>query len=256
MAGHSFYAVLHYHGRDFAGWQIQPSQRTVQGELEAALQRLTRERVVTNAAGRTDAGVHALGQVVSLRMPRSWKPEQLQRALNGILPDDMWVPRVGAAPDGFHARKHATSRSYRYVVGCDAAALSPFRRPLEWSLGLPLDLAAMNEAARVIPGEHDFRAFCSVGQEKPHYRCRVSVAEWEARRGDEGFIFHIESDRFLHHMVRFLVGTMVDIGRGRRPVTDMASLLLKTVNSETSAPAPPEGLYLMGARYPQLERGS
>ncbi len=256
MPGLPCYAVLHYLGRDFAGWQRQRSDRTVQGEFEAVLQRLAGQRVVTHAAGRTDSGVHALGQVVSFRMPGRWEPEQLLRALNALTPPDIWIARVGAAPEGFHARKHAESRTYRYVVGCDPAAFSPFRRPFEWALGVPLDAAALAEAARALPGEHDFRAFASVGQRKPHYRCRILVAEWEARRDGEGFIFRIEADRFLHHMVRFLVGTMVDVGRGRRPPSDIASLLLTTVNSETSSPAPPEGLYLMGARYPQLERGA
>lgn len=256
MPGLHCYAVLHYAGRGFAGWQKQRSDRTVQGELERVLQRLAGQRVVTHAAGRTDAGVHALGQVVSFTLPRPWHPAELTRALNALLPDDIWVARAGAAPDGFHARKHAESRAYHYVVGCDGAAFSPFRRPFEWALGIPLDREALDAAASSIRGEHDFRAFSAVGQEKPHYRCRVTVAEWEARRGDEGFIFRIEADRFLHRMVRFLVGTMVDIGRGRRPASDIACLLQMTVNSETSAPAPPEGLYLMGVRYSQLERGN
>jgi tRNA pseudouridine38-40 synthase len=256
MPGLSCYAVLHYLGRDFAGWQKQRSDRTVQGELEAVFERIVGQRVVTHAAGRTDAGVHALGQVVSFRMPEGWELDEVSRALNALLPADVWVARVGVAPEGFHARKDAVSRSYRYVVGCDPAALSPFRRPFEWALGLPLEVQALQESATALTGEHDFRAFASVGQDKTHYRCRISIAEWEARRGREGFIFHVEADRFLHRMVRFLVGTMVDIGRGRRPPSDIAALLLTTVNSDTSPPAPPEGLYLMGARYPQLERGS
>lgn len=256
MPAEYFYAVLQYLGRDFAGWQKQSSDRTVQGELESVLERLTGSRVVTNAAGRTDAGVHALGQVVSFQLPASWSAEQAHRALNALLPPDIWVARIGNAPDGFHARKHAVSRSYRYVVGCDPAAFSPFRRTFEWALGVPLDHEAMNQAAAALLGEHDFRAFSAVGQEKPHYRSRILVAEWEARRDDEGFIFHIEADRFLHRMVRFLVGTMVDVGRGRRPPTDIAKLLATAVNSDTSPPAPPEGLYLMGARYPDLERGT
>jgi tRNA pseudouridine38-40 synthase len=256
MPGLPCYAVLHYLGRDFAGWQRQKTHRTVQGELERVLERLTGFRVVTHAAGRTDAGVHALGQVVSFRMPGRWDLLELHRALNALLPHDIWVARLDRAPDGFDARKHAEARAYRYVVGCDAAAFSPFRRPFEWALGIPLDATQMRDAATALPGEHDFRAFSAVGQEKPHYRCRVTVAEWEARRGAEGFIFHIEADRFLHHMVRFLVGIMVDVGRGRRPSTDVAGLLLRTTNAEASPPAPPEGLYLMGARYPQLERAS
>jgi tRNA pseudouridine38-40 synthase len=170
--------------------------------------------------------------------------------LNALLPADIWIARAGRAPDGFHARRHALARRYRYVVGCDDGACSPFRRPYEWALARPLDAAALAQAAEAVAGEHDFRGFSAAGQPRAHYRCRVSLARWEARRDAEGFIFDIEADRFLHRMVRFLVGTMVDIGRGRRPVTDVARLLARTDNSETSPPAPPEGLYLVGVRYP------
>lgn len=248
----SCYAVLHYLGHPFSGWQRQLSQRTVQGEFEQALHRLTGRRVVTQAAGRTDAGVHALGQVVSFRVPARWEVAALHRALNALLPPDMWVARVGRAPEGFSARRHATSRCYRYVVGCDPASRSPFRRPFEWALCQPLEAQRLAAAAQALPGEHDFRAFSAVGQRKPHYRCRVLLAQWDARPGGEGFIFTIEADRFLHRMVRFLVGCMVDVGLGRRPPEDIARLLNHASNAEGSPPAPPEGLYLVGVRYPQL----
>lgn len=248
----SCYAVLHYLGHPFSGWQRQLSQRTVQGEFERVLQRLVGRRVVTHAAGRTDAGVHALGQVASFRMPARWDPPALQRALNALLPPEIWVQRVGHAPEGFHARRHATSRCYRYVVGCDPAAQSPFRRSLEWALCQPLDQRLLEAGAAEFLGEHDFRAFSAVGQRKPHYRCRVLVSRWDARLNAEGFIFTIEADRFLHRMVRFLVGTMVDVARGRRPLGDIPRSLAGTSNAEASRPAPPEGLYLVCARYPQL----
>lgn len=248
------YAVLHYLGHPFFGWQRQPSHRTVQGELERVLERLAGRRVVTHAAGRTDTGVHALGQVVSFRIPARWQPPELLRALNALLPRDIWVARLGAAPDGFNARRHAISRRYRYVIGCDAASASPFRRPFEWALGAPLDGAALVAAARLITGVHDFRAFAAQGQHKPHYRCNVLLARWDERPNQEGFIFTIESDRFLHRMVRFLVGSMVDVGRGRRPLEDISALLASQSDAATSPPAPPEGLYFVSARYPQLDK--
>lgn len=251
MPGLPCSAVLHYAGQGFAGWQRQKSRRTVQGELEAVLKRLCRQRVVTHAAGRTDAGVHAIGQVVSFSMPGRWTPTDVRRALNALLPKDVWVARVDAAPEGFHARKHATSRRYRYVIGCDDGAASPFRRVFEWALGTPLDPAGLAEGAHFLGGEHDFRGFASAGPVKPHYRCRVTHAHWEARRNAEGFIFDIEADRFLHHMVRFLVGTMVDIGRGRRPASDIERLLARRDSVKVSSLAPPEGLYLMEVTYPQ-----
>lgn len=251
----SCFLVLQYCGRDFAGWQRQQSDRTVQGELEAMFRRLVGRRVVTHAAGRTDAGVHALGQVVSFRIPRRWELRQLLRALRALSPPDLWVARVGPAPEGFHARRHAAARRYRYVVGSDPAAASPFRHPYEWALGQPLDADALDAAGRRFLGAHDFRAFAAVGQHKVNYRCRVTVSAWEARPREEGFIFTIEADRFLHRMVRFLVGIMVDIGRGRRSPDDIARVFASGSNREASAPAPPQGLYFVGARYPQLDEG-
>jgi len=256
MPAHTFYAVLHYAGHGFAGWQRQPDTRTVQSEIEAALARLTGGRVVCHAAGRTDAGVHALGQVISFSMPKVWEASELLRALRALTPSDLWVTRVGAAPEGFHARRDARGRRYRYLVGCDDAAFSPFRRPYEWALGVRLDGGALAAGADALPGEHDFRAFAAVGQEKPHYRCTVTRAKWAARPDGQGFIFTIDADRFLHRMVRFLVGTMVDAARGRRPADDVARLLTRTDNREASPPAPPEGLYLVHVDYPQLDEAS
>lgn len=255
MSGSPFYAVLHYDGGGFAGWQRQATDRTVQGELEAALERLAGTRVAAHAAGRTDAGVHALGQVVSFHLARPWDPCELLRALRALVPDDVWVARLGPAPPGFHARKHALTRRYRYVVGCDVGSRSPFRRPYEWALGVPLDPDKLAATAAALLGEHDFRAYSAVGQTKPHYRCGVTVSQWNTRPQEEGFIFTVEADRFLHRMVRFLVGTMVDVARERRPLDDVARLLQSTRNDEASPLAPPQGLYLVGARYSQLEEG-
>lgn len=248
------YAILQYYGHNFAGWQRQKAERTVQGEFERVLEALTGRRVVTHAAGRTDAGVHALAQLVSFSLSGRWNPPDLMRALNALLPHDVWVSEIGHAPTGFNARRDATARRYRYVVGCDAASLSPFRRPFEWPLARPLDAHGLHAAATFLLGEHDFRAFSARGQRKPHYRCRISTSQWTERPDSEGFIFTIEADRFLHRMVRFLVGTMVEIGRGRRPVEDIPSGLGSRDNADAGPPAPSQGLYLLGARYPQLKK--
>jgi tRNA pseudouridine38-40 synthase len=250
MSGHPHYAILQYHGRDFCGWQRQRSERTVQGVLEDALERLIGRHAVTHAAGRTDAGVHALGQVVSFEAPTPWEAEKLKRALNATTPSDLWIAEVGRARPGFHARKDAMARRYCYVVGCDPAAASPFRRECEWDLARPLDRDALVAGAAVFIGEHDFRAYSTVGPEKPHHRCRIAVAEWHERPGGEGFIFTIEADRFLHRMVRFLTGAMVEVALGHRPGEDLTRLLQLSNNSEASPPAPPKGLYMVCARYP------
>jgi tRNA pseudouridine38-40 synthase len=253
MAAQSWYAVLQYVGRDFAGWQRQPADRTVQAEVETALERLDGARVTAVAAGRTDAGVHALGQVASFTTTRGWASDELWRAMNAVLPGDVWVARVGGAPAGFNARRDARSRRYRYVIGCDPAARSPFRRPYEWPLGRRLDAELLARSALEISGTHDFRALSSVGQEKPHYRCTVTQAAWRPRHTADGYIFEVEADRFLHRMVRFLVGISVDIAQGRRPADDLRRLLAGGDNRDASPPAPPEGLYFVRARYDNLQ---
>jgi len=246
----TFLAELQFDGGRFLGWQRQASGRTVQAEVETVLERLAGRRVVAHGAGRTDAGVHALGMGVSFSLPAKWEPDATRRALNALLPRDCWVARVRTVRAGFHARKSALGREYRYDVGVDAASMSPFRRPYEWALGRPLDAERMREAASALSGAHDFRAFAAKGEPKPHYDCRVRTAEWRERDAATGYAFHVAADRFLHHMVRMLVGTMVDIGLGRRPASDMTALLARPDNSETSPPAPPEGLYFVAAAYP------
>jgi tRNA pseudouridine38-40 synthase len=246
----TFLAMLHFDGTGFVGWQRQPAGRSVQVEFERVLERLFGHRSVAHAAGRTDAGVHAVGLGVSFPGPDNWTAPDLHRALNALLPRDCWVESVHPMQPGFHARKSAGSRRYRYDLGTDAASASPFRRPFEWSLGRPVEPAALRAAASLLHGEHDFRAFAAKGDAKPHYHCRLTLAEWTERAGDRGLSFHVEADRFLHHMVRMLVGTMVDVGLGRRPLSDVEMLLERGDNQVTSPPAPPQGLYFVSATYP------
>jgi tRNA pseudouridine38-40 synthase len=245
----TFLATLHYDGTGFVGWQRQPAGRSVQSEFERVLERLFGRRAVAHAAGRTDAGVHAAGQGVSFNAPINWTVPALRRALNALLPRDCWVDLVHQMQPGFHARKSALSRRYRYDIGLDESSGSPFRRPYEWALGRDLDPDLLHAAARLVRGEHDFRAFAVKGN-KPHYRCRLARADWESRSEGRGVSFQVEADRFLHHMVRLLVGTMVDVALGRRPIDDMAALLQRGDNSDTSPPAPPQGLYFVAASYP------
>jgi tRNA pseudouridine38-40 synthase len=247
-----FLAVVQYDGGRFLGWQRQPVGRTVQAEFEAVLERLTGERTTATGAGRTDTGVHAAGQGVGFRVAERWSAEVdgLRRALNALLPRDVWVERVHAMRDEFHARRSATARRYRYEIGTDDASHSPFRRPFEWALGRALEPGLLAEAAATLPGTHDFRGLAAAGAAKPDYRCRVALARWAPRADGTGMTFTIESDRFLHRMVRFLVGTMVDIALQRRPLSDLPQLLTATDNEAASPPAPPQGLYLDVVRYP------
>lgn len=246
-----FLAVIQYDGGQFVGWQRQPAGRTVQAEFEAVLERLMGRRTPATGAGRTDTGVHALGQGVSFSAEERWHEDAtaLCRALNGLLPHDIWVQRVHPMRAGFNARRSASARRYRYVIGTDAASHSPFRRPFEWALGRALDTERLTHAASSLEGEHDFRGLAAAGAAKPDYRCRVALARWAPRADGTGVTFTIEADRFLHRMVRFLVGTMVDIALARRPASDLPQLLIATDNQAASPPAPPQGLYLEAVRY-------
>ena len=155
--------VLHYDGARFAGWQRQRDVRTVQGELEAALTRLCGRPVPVIGAGRTDAGVHARGQAAGAQVEARWTPAALRRALNAVLPDDVWVAAAYRMQAGFHARYSATARRYRYVVGVDDAARSPFRRGREWAYARAVDRARLDAAAAAVVGDHCFRAFAVQG---------------------------------------------------------------------------------------------
>jgi tRNA pseudouridine38-40 synthase len=244
-----FLLIVEFDGTDFCGWQRQSEGRSVQRVVEDALARLAGGARRATAAGRTDAGVHALGLPVSTAMPARWEAATLLRAVNAVLPRDVAVREVRAVVPEMDARRSALNRAYRYDIGLDGSSRSPFRARHEWSLGRSLDLAAMRSAADLLPGEHDFRAFMVTGEPKPHYRCRITAAHWaplEAAR----VRFTVSADRFLHHMVRMLVGTLVDIGLGRRAESDMAHLLTLPHNDETSAPAPAAGLSFVSADYP------
>ena len=242
--------VLHYDGRRFAGWQRQPDQRTVQGDVEDALQRLCGERVPVLGAGRTDAGVHARGQAAGVRLPERWTADSVRRALNALLPGDIWVASAHEMRGDFHARYSATARRYSYYIGTDEGAHSPFRRPYEWAFRHSIDRPALDAAARAVLGSHAFRGFAvrNTAPETDDHRCTVHVATWRDRTG--GLVFEIEANRFLHHMVRFLVATMMDIAAGRREPGTMEMLLAADDNHGVSPPAPAHALFLERVDYP------
>ncbi len=244
--------TVHYDGSAFHGWQLQPDHRTVQGELQAVLTRLAGSPRVVVGAGRTDAGVHATGQVASVDMPPKWEAGRLRRALNALLPDDVWIERVEPAPPRFHPRYDAVRRSYRYRVGTCDRARSPFHRRWCWALGEELDRDRLEAAAATLPGEHSFRSFAKAGQPERGDRCRIDAARWT--EWELGLAFEVTADRYLHHMVRYLVGTMVEIARARRHPEDFPALLAGTPGFETSPPAPPEGLFLTLVEYGEGSR--
>lgn len=254
MAERTLQLVLQYDGTDFAGWQVQPDRRTVQGVLEQTLEKMTGAPVRVTGAGRTDAGVHARGQVAGITVAEHWTAEKMRRVLNEKLPNDLWVAATREMQPTFHARYDATARRYSYAVGLDEEAESPFRRrwTLPWTRAL--DREVLDWCAARLLGTHAFWGFAVRGTAHADdaHRCDVRLARW--RRNDpgrpEGLIFDVEANRFLHHMVRFLVGTMLEAASGKRPKEDFTALLVATNNDAVSPPVAGVGLCLEEVTYP------
>lgn len=240
--------TVHYDGAGFHGWQLQRDQRTVQGEMERVLSRLCNRPTRVVGSGRTDRGVHATGQVAASDVPARWTAAALRRSTNALLPPDVWIAEAALAPARFHPRYDAVERSYRYRVGLAEHARSPLLARWCWPLAEALDLRSVEQATAALLGDHSFAAFAKSGQEERGDRCTVFRAEWH-RWPEAGVEFHIAANRFLHHMVRYLVGTLVQVGLGQRPASAVADLLAGRPGLVTSPPAPPQGLFLARVRY-------
>jgi tRNA pseudouridine38-40 synthase len=238
-----------YDGTDFAGFQLQRAgSRTVQGELEQALGRLAGGgRVVVSAAGRTDAGVHALGQVAAFELPRALDPGVLQRALNGLLPEDVRVTEAALAPAGFHPRRSATSKLYRYALDCGGVQ-PPQRRRYAGYCPDALDEAAVREAAALYLGRHDFASLASAGSSVKTTVRTVTRSEVSFESGT--LVFEAAADGFLRKMVRSMVGGLIAAGRGAVPVSDLEHALAARDRRLWPAPAPACGLTLVRVDYP------
>jgi tRNA pseudouridine38-40 synthase len=252
--------ILSYDGADFAGWQVQPGLTTIQGTLASAIGRLTDENVLPQGSGRTDAGVHALAQVASFATASPIPRENWLRALNDILPTSVRVLEVSEAAPGFHARKSAHAKSYRYRIHREAIC-PPFLARYVWHYPYPLDESLMIAAAAVVEGEHDFTSFAAVDPERVE---RMAVANGEVngkttnirtvfssawvREGGE-LIYTVRGSGFLHHMVRNLVGTFLLVGKETLSRDDLRRILEARERTAAGPTAPASGLYLIGVEY-------
>jgi tRNA pseudouridine38-40 synthase len=241
-----FKLTLEYDGTDYLGWQLQPQGPTVQGVLEAALARLAGEPVRVSAAGRTDAGVHASGQVAAVTLRRNWTPETLQRALNALTPRDVSITAVETVADDFNPRRAARSRVYQYRIW-NGRWPSPFWRRYAWHVVRALDCDAMQAGAHCLVGDHDFSAFRAAGCDAEHPVRRVLHSEW--RRDDTLLVYTIEATAFLRHMVRNIVGTLVEVGVGARSATACTDLLAARDRTQAGPTAPACGLCLTRVTY-------
>jgi tRNA pseudouridine38-40 synthase len=231
--------LIEYDGTDFLGWQIQAEGRTVQGEIASVLARVLQHPVNLIGGGRTDAGVHARGQVANFRTNSGLATSSLHNALLGLLPDDVIVRAVDEVPEDFHARYGARERTYRYSITLIPRALG---RAYCWHVTYRLEPSLLQAAAEAIGGVHDFHAFSKTGSDIEHYRCDVRSSFWNV----EGsmLVYEIRADRFVRGMVRALVGTMVDVGRGAMSVDGFRGLLDSGDRSRAGTLAPACGLVL------------
>jgi tRNA pseudouridine38-40 synthase len=239
--------TVSYDGTGYVGWQRQGTGTSVQGCIEEALSAIEGAPVTLHGAGRTDAGVHAVGQVASARVETPLEDERIARALNAHLPETIRIVGVDTVPDAFHARFSALSKTYEYRIW-NARVVPPFVRQYAWHRIEALDVELMARASAAIPGTHDFAAFRSARSVNHTTIREIAAAAW--RRGEGSMlIFEISGKGFLRYMVRSLVGTLVEIGRRQRPVEDIARLLAEPDRSAAGRTAPARGLFLMKVDY-------
>jgi len=242
MSKYYYKLIIEYDGTDFSGWQIQSEKRTVQEILRNEIRLLTREKTIVRGAGRTDTGVHAEGQVASFSLDRYIKPAELYYRLNRMLPDDIAVKKVVSASKRFDPRRNAFSRTYRYYIAESPQALNRHTRFQNFR---PLNIVILNKAAGLFLGEHDFTAFCKRKSLKPDNHCEVYVSRWFRYGG--ALIYEVTANRFLHHMVRRLVGTMLAVEKSKIGLTHIKAFLNNKGGARYSLAA--KGLVLVKVNY-------
>ncbi len=235
---------IEYDGTDFHGWQIQPDLRTVQGEIQNRLETILGHKINVMAAGRTDAGVHALGQVANFKTESELDQNSIMNGLNGLLPGDAVIKKTEEVDLDFNSRYDAKSRLYKYRIHLGRTAIL---RNYVWEVFYSLGIEDIIEATQKTEGRHDFSSFCVAESAKDENMCQVFRAYWQ-KSGDE-LAFKIEADRFLHTMVRSLVGTLVEVGRKYFSVSDFVNIMEAKDRKKAGPTAPACGLYLMEVKY-------
>lgn len=243
----TFKMILEYDGTAYSGWQRQASQPTIQEALESALERISQTPTAVIGAGRTDAGVHALGQAASFRSDRGLAPEEWKRALNGVLPEDISVLSVESVTDDFHARYSARSKRYLYRI-LNRPERTALERHRLWHLAKPLALDPMRQAAGPLIGRHDFSSFQGSPTDTENPVCHMTRLEIDPK-GDVVVVVVVEADRFLKQMVRAIVGTLVEVGLGKRAPEEIKDILAARDRRAAGYTAPPQGLYLVSVEY-------
>lgn len=239
--------VIEYDGSGYHGWQVQENAHSVQEEVERAVLRITGENVRITGAGRTDAGVHAFGQVAHFDTSSNVPAEKFAAALNSVLPPEVSVVSSAEMPAGFHARFSACGKTYEYRI-LNRPVRSPILAKRAWHVRETLDLDAMKLAAAKFIGKHDFSSFCASGHSVLTYDRVITASEW-AMMG-ECLVYQVSGNGFLYNMVRIMTGTMVEIGLNKRPVEDIETLFEERDRNQAGITAPPHGLYLVKVHYP------
>lgn len=245
----SFKLTVQYDGSNYHGWQRQPGFSTIQGEIEKRLAMITRQSVAIEGSGRTDSGVHALGQVASFSLDTRLSSDDFFRALNGLLPDDISIKECKEVQEGFHARFDAIGKTYRYCI-LNRILRDPFRKKYVWHFQKRLDLDAMREAASLFVGEYDFKSFENAGSPRVHTIRNISSAV--INELDDGMIhFEVTANGFLQNMVRNIVGTLIDVGMGRTKPGMIKEIIDAKNRTKAGPTAPPLGLFLLEVYYPE-----
>ena len=245
-----FKLVIEYDGTAYHGWQRQKSDRSIQAEIEKALTVMTRQAITLSASGRTDAGVHALGQAAHFTCETTIEPEAFHLGLNSLLPDDIVIKTCKRAPDTFHARYDARRKTYRYRILNRRVPTAVDNRYV-WHIRQELRIGAMQAAAAQVVGEHDFKAFEGTGS--PRTSTVRTIFNARLTQEPEGYlVFEIEGDGFLRYMVRNIIGTLVEVGRGKITPKDFNAILESRDRDRAGATAPPQGLFLVSVEYEDM----